>query len=88
LLLQTPSLSKITLYALEAHDLALSKLERNDPRDRMDVKHLAATGHINANTLIERYHQEHRLYLLGDLHRYDRTLNLWLNLCWPDEYPD
>ena len=87
LLLDTPSLSKITLYALEAHDLALSKLERNDPRDRIDVQHLAAQGHINAKTLIERYHEEHRLYLLGDLHRYDRTLNLWLNLCWPAQYP-
>ena len=86
--IDTPTLKKLTLCALEAHDLALSKLERSQDRDLNDVQHLAAQGHINAKTLIERYHEEHRLYLLGDLHRYDRTLNLWLNLCWPDQYPD
>lgn len=83
----TPALRHLTLLALEAHDLALSKLERAQDRDFMDVQHLAAHGHINATTLLQRYHEEHRLYLLGDLHRYDRVMNLWLNLCWPDDYP-
>ncbi len=85
--IESLQLQNLTLCALEAHDLALSKLERSQDRDISDIQHLARHGHINASTLIERYHQEHRLYLLGDFNRYDRTLNLWLNLCWPDQYP-
>jgi len=85
--LATPTFENLTLLVLEAHDLALSKLERSQDRDLSDIQHLAAQGHINAKTLLERYHEEHRPYLLGDLHREDRTLNLWLHLCWPDDFP-
>jgi G:T-mismatch repair DNA endonuclease (very short patch repair protein) len=35
---------RLSLFALEAHDLALSKLERNMERDRDDVQQLACAG--------------------------------------------
>ena len=35
---------RLSLFALEAHDLALSKLERNMERDRDDVQQLARAG--------------------------------------------
>lgn len=86
--LETPELNNITLHVLEAHDLALSKLERNDARDRQDVVYLAEAGHINAKTLMNRYFEEQRMYMIGDLKVYDNRLNLWLSLCWPQEFPD
>jgi hypothetical protein len=41
----------LRLFALEAHDLALSKLERNFERDRADVEHLARSGYLKAPIL-------------------------------------
>lgn len=73
----------LTLHAMEAHDLALSKLERNAERDREDVLGLAAAGLLNAKTLEDRYQREQRPYLLGDPERHDLTLRLWLDMCWP-----
>lgn len=37
----------LRLLALEAHDIALSKLERNHERDRDDVQQLARAGHLS-----------------------------------------
>ena len=39
----------LRLFALEAHDLALSKLERNMERDRDDVQQLACAGYLRAD---------------------------------------
>lgn len=74
---------RLSLLAMEAHDLALSKLERNAERDREDVLALAAAGLLDAKTLKDRYGEELRPYLLGDLERYDLTLRLWQDMCWP-----
>jgi hypothetical protein len=71
------------LYALEAHDLALCKLERNLDRDREDVQHLARSGHLNRATLTDRYQNEFRPNLFGRLEWHDQTLQLWIDLCWP-----
>ncbi len=69
----------LRLLALEAHDLALTKLERNLQRDRDDVKHLARTGHIDIKTLKARYQLEFRPYL-GRPEREDVTLQLWIEM--------
>jgi hypothetical protein len=70
------------LYALEAHDLALSKLQRNIERDRDDIQHLAREGHIRPEILKERYYNELRPYLVNeDWH--DGTLGMWLESYWP-----
>lgn len=83
----TPTLENLHLFALEAHDLALSKIERGGERDHYDVLHLANAGHINARTLMERYHDCQRPYMIGNLNAYDATLNIWLSLCWPNQFP-
>jgi hypothetical protein len=71
------------LYALEAHDLALSKLERNWDRDRDDVQQLARAGHLKPEILRERYYNELRPNLLAHEARHDLTLRLWLESYWP-----
>jgi len=69
----------LRLLALEAHDLALTKLERNGQRDRDDVKHLARTGRLSTHTLTQRYQAELRPYL-GNPEREDLTLKLWVEM--------
>ena len=78
---------RLKLYALDPHDLALSKLERNAERDREDILHLAAAGHLNPNVLKERYQAELRPYLLARPAWHDQTLELWLAMCWPAPGP-
>lgn len=74
---------RLSLFALEAHDLALSKLERNAERDRDDVLRLARAGLLNAETLKTRYEEELRPYLTGNVDWHDKTAQLWLEMCWP-----
>lgn len=45
---------RLRLSGLEAHDLALSKLERNSSRDREDVKFLARAAPLNLTILTIR----------------------------------
>jgi Nucleotidyltransferase of unknown function (DUF6036) len=73
--------SRLQLYALEAHDLALSKLERNIERDRDDVHQLARAGHIRPDVLRDRYYSELRPNLANEA-RHDLTLQLWLESYW------
>ena len=74
---------RLQLFALEAHDLALSKLERNGDRDRDDVQQLARAGHLRPEVLKERYFSELRPNLLAHETRHDLTLQLWLESYWP-----
>jgi hypothetical protein len=73
----------LRLFALEAHDLALSKLERNFERDRDDIQQLARAGHLRPEILRERYHRELRPNLMAHQARHDLTLRLWLESYWP-----
>jgi len=73
----------VSLYALEAHDLALTKLERNFERDRDDVQRLARAGWLNRGVLLTRYREELRPYLSRESW-HDQTLQLWIESCWPD----
>ena len=50
----------LRLFVLEAHDLALTKLERNTERDRDDVQRLARAGHLDKEFLRRRYYDELR----------------------------
>jgi len=72
----------LRLYALEAHDLALSKLERNLERDRDDVQQLARAGHLQTEILKKRYFDEVRPNLVNEA-RHDLTLRLWIESYWP-----
>ena len=69
--------SKLRLLALEAHDVALSKLTRNSGVDRRDVEFLAKKGVLDPTVLEQRYHRELRPYLANE-ERHDLTLKLWL----------
>jgi hypothetical protein len=68
----------LTMLALEPHDLALSKLARDNPVDREDVAHLARTIPLDPRLLAQRYRQELRPIIMGDVQRHDRTLDLWI----------
>jgi hypothetical protein len=70
---------RLKLAGLEAHDLALSKLERNSARDREDVKFLAREGLLDLVVLESRYRAELRPYLAAP-DRQDLTLRLWLEM--------
>jgi hypothetical protein len=69
----------LRLMGLEAHDLALSKLERNSARDREDVKYLARAVPLNLELLEGRYRAELRPYLALPA-RHDLTMRLWLEM--------
>ena len=70
---------RLVLLGLEAHDLALSKLERNSARDREDIKFLARAAPLDLSVLETRYHSELRPYL-ANISRHDLTMRLWLEM--------
>jgi hypothetical protein len=76
---------RLRLFALEAHDLALTKLERNFERDRSDVEHLARRGFLRASVLRQRYDDELRSYVIGRESWHDQTLDLWIEAYFPDD---
>jgi len=78
------SWSRIEIFALEAHDLALAKLERNSDRDRDDIHRMARAGYLKPHILRERYEKELRPYLLARPEWHDTTLKLWIDSYWPD----
>jgi hypothetical protein len=77
------SWKRLTLFALDPIDLALSKLERNAERDREDFVLLARAGYLDRNAFERRYHDELRPYLLSKHAWHDKTLQLWLEMAWP-----
>jgi hypothetical protein len=72
--------TRIRLFAPEAHDLALMKLQRNIERDRDDIKHLAKCGHITAHQLLDRYQKEMRPYIALPETRTDPIMQLWIDM--------
>ena len=77
------SWKRLSLFAFDATDLALSKLERNAERDREDVLRLARAGYLDRQTLEQRYFDELRPYLLSKVALHDKTLELWIERAWP-----
>jgi hypothetical protein len=79
-----PVWSKVRLWALEPHDLALTKLERNIERDIRDVISLARAGLIDRDTLVTRFETELEPYITGRTPTWHRTtLKMWIDACWP-----
>jgi hypothetical protein len=66
---------RLRLFALDPYDLALSKLERNIERDRVDVLFLARTIPFDLQVLQACYTKELR-WQLGNPQREDLTLKL------------
>jgi hypothetical protein len=73
----------LLLMGLEAHDLALSKIERNSARDREDVRYLARAVPLDLAILERRYHSELRPHL-ANAERHDLTLRLWIEMLKED----
>ncbi len=70
---------KLRLFAFDAYDIALAKMERNRELDRVDVMYLAKLVPFDLNLLERRYHEELRPYL-GIPEREDLTLKLWIEM--------
>lgn len=68
--------SKLSLKIFEPYDLALSKLVRNSPKDREDVKLLAGRLKLSYKVLVERFELEMKPWL-PNLERHLLTLKLW-----------
>lgn len=68
---------RLRLLALDPYDLALTKLERNRPRDREDVFSLAETVPLDVGELRKRYEDEMRSYV-GNPEREGATLEYWI----------
>lgn len=70
---------RIKLLVLDPYDLALSKLERNSPKDQEDVAYLSHHAPLDPEVLRHRYLiKELRPYLPNEA-RHDLTINLWLD---------
>ncbi|HKW35179.1 MAG TPA: DUF6036 family nucleotidyltransferase [Candidatus Acidoferrum sp.] len=68
----------LRLFVLDPYDIVLSKLSRNQERDRQDVEYLVKTNSLDSNTLRDRYEKELRTNLIGPPKRHDATLRFWL----------
>jgi hypothetical protein len=73
-------LSHLRLFVLEAHDLALTKIDRNSDVDRQDISDLARMGFIDSHTLRKRYLEELRPNFVGRVERIDATLEIWVEI--------
>ena len=73
----------LRLFALDPYDLALSKLSRNTAVDREDVEYLAKTIPLDPQVLRQRYRDELRAIMLGDLEVHDQTLEMWIAAYFP-----
>lgn len=71
---------KVKLKVMEAHDIILSKLNRDWPKDIQDVEHLAKVAEIDTQILRDRYQQELRHNVTGPPERSDQTLELWIEV--------
>ncbi|MEZ5402108.1 MAG: DUF6036 family nucleotidyltransferase [Bryobacteraceae bacterium] len=69
----------LRLAVLEAHDLALTKLERHFERDRQDEEYLARSGFLDPVILRARYVEEMRPYLSARVSWHDQTLAMWMD---------
>jgi hypothetical protein len=69
----------LRLFAPDAYDLVLSKIERNSGKDRDDADYLFRKLGLNAEVLKQRYQTELRLNL-GRPEREDLTLKIWIEI--------
>jgi hypothetical protein len=76
--LTPPTFRKLTVKVLEPHDLALTKLSRNSPKDRDDVRILVERCQLDSEILRKRFELELRPYLMTAAEQTILTLELWL----------
>ena len=71
-------LKKIQLSVMEPHDIILSKLGRDAPKDIQDVEYLAKVANLDTDLLHARYEKELRHNIIGPLERADGALKYWI----------
>ena len=69
----------LRLFAPDAYDFILSKLERNSAKDRDDADYIFKTKKLSSQILRERYEKELRPYLSKEKW-HDDTLELWIEI--------
>jgi hypothetical protein len=69
----------LRLFAPDAYDSILSKLERNSAKDRDDADYIFKTKKLSSQILRERYEKELRPYLSKETW-HDNTLKLWIEI--------
>jgi len=70
----------LRLLVPDAYDCILSKLERNTAKDRDDADYLFRFQKLNAQVLCDRYKNELRHNLIGNVEWHDKTLELWIEI--------
>jgi hypothetical protein len=70
----------LKLLVPEPYDCILSKLERNAAKDRDDADYLFRSQKLNAQVLRDRYKNELRHNLIGNVEWHDKTLELWIEI--------
>jgi hypothetical protein len=71
---------KLRLLVPDPYDCILSKIERNGDVDVNDAEYLFRSRGLSAQVLRERYEQEFRPNIIGDVARTDTTLKLWIEI--------
>lgn len=71
---------KLRLFALDPYDIVLSKLDRNSPRDREDVKYLAKRITLDLDELRNRFEKEFKPGFVGNSERINSTFELWIEM--------
>ena len=69
---------KLKIFAPDAYDLVLSKLERNSPKDQGDVEYLTKAVPLDPKILRDRYEKELRPNLMARESWHDGTLEMWI----------
>lgn len=70
----------LKLFVPDPYDCILSKLERASPKDRDDSDYLFRSQNLDAQVLRERYKNELRHSLIGNIDWHDKTLELWIEI--------
>jgi hypothetical protein len=66
----------LRLWVLEPHDLILSKLAKNNPKVRDDVKFLVTKLSLSFEVLYRRWESEMKPWI-ANADRHETTINLW-----------
>lgn len=69
---------KLKILTPDPYDLALSKLERNSPKDQGDVEYLAKTVPLDPKILWDRNEKGLRPNLMARQSWHDSTLEMWI----------
>ena len=70
----------LRLLVPDPYDCILSKVDRNGDIDVNDAEYLFRSQKLDAQVLRDRYENEFRSYIIGDVARTDSTLKLWIDI--------